>query len=73
MIEFATPIEHEVDYDHAYLYCITLTLHNKYNWRMPTLSEFRYSSQIPAGSWFEYPKGGPAYATRPTITPVRDL
>ena len=41
MIEFATPIEHEVDYDHAYLYCITLTLHNKYDWRVPTQDELR--------------------------------
>jgi hypothetical protein len=39
MIE-AAPMSHLMPYDDAFLYAITCTHNNKYDWRMPTAGDF---------------------------------
>jgi hypothetical protein len=40
-------------WDEAWLYCITLTHDNKYNWRMPTSQDAKQDSRA-VMSWIDY-------------------
>ena len=48
MIELA-PISPELGFDEAWLYCVTLTYNNKYDWRMPTSDEYDNCDEIDYG------------------------
>ena len=52
MIEIG-PSLHKVDYDTAWLYTATLTHKAKYDWRWPTLSDFRHVHNIPNPLWYQ--------------------
>jgi hypothetical protein len=52
MIEIG-PSLHKVDYDTAWLYTATLTHKDKYEWRWPTLSDFRHVHNIPNPIWYQ--------------------
>jgi len=72
MLEFGPETNDCIDYDRAWLYCVTCTHDNKYDWRLPTRKEYHNSPIIM--SWFNcdniqtlsYEKGGFR------VTPVRD-
>jgi hypothetical protein len=41
-----------VDYDTAFLYAITCTYNNKYDWRFPTIDEWMTYDWIPNPDWY---------------------
>ena len=40
MIESGPFLESHIPYDDAWLYCVTCTHDNKYDWRIPSLTEY---------------------------------
>jgi hypothetical protein len=68
MIELAPRTPELMDYDLAWLYCITLGHNDCYDWRIPTADE--YKSSRCSLSWHEtrYMFLDPLYH----VTPVRD-
>jgi hypothetical protein len=67
MIEYAPPTTECVDYDTAWLYCVTLAHDNKYDWRMPTHKEYETSPFI-LGWFVDRPQTENLW----TCQPVRD-
>jgi hypothetical protein len=51
MIEFSIRPQEEMDYDTAWLYCVTCTHDNYYDWRLPTHIEYNESPLIM--NWYE--------------------
>lgn len=51
MIEFAPEAIERVEYDEAWLYCVTCTHDNHYDWRLPTYKEYNRSTFI--RTWYE--------------------
>jgi len=70
MIEFAPETNDCMDYDRAWLYCVTCTHDNKYDWRLPTRKEYHNSPII--RSWFEAGIRSPGRDWTFYVTPVRD-
>ena len=70
MIEIG-PSLHKVDYDTAWLYTATLTHKDKYDWRWPTLSDFRHVHNIPNPLWYQGYR--PNQLDTRNIYPVRDI
>jgi len=56
-------------YDEAWLYCATLTYDNKYNWRMPTRTEWML---IPSAVYSWYEDRQIINIRYRKVTPVRD-
>ena len=67
MIELALRTLKEMPYDEAWLYCVTCTHDNYYDWRIPTVDEYKSSRCVL--SWHEtrYKFLDPRYH----VTPVR--
>jgi hypothetical protein len=51
MLEFAPRAYTLVEYDQAWLYAVTCTHHNYYDWRLPTYKEYNRSKLI--RTWYE--------------------
>ena len=73
MIELAPIHESVLDYDQAFLYCLTLSYNNHKDWRLPTNPEYAKTNEIPTGSWYIHRSGGVIYDTRARTVPVRTL
>ena len=71
MIEVAPLLEHELDYDGAWLYCATLTYNNKYDWRVPTEDEFIHNEEISDQSFDQSDDGRYRRHMHRPINPVR--
>ena len=75
MIEIAPESEVNLSIDMAWLYCVTLTHNEKYNWRMPTYME--KSCSIPRPPFLSWDSSdfasGPVYnMLSHKVIPVRD-
>ncbi len=68
MIESGIGSDHFLTYDEAWLFCITTTLYNKYDWRMMTRREF--IDYKPREKWFEVTGVSHLIAQ---VLPVRDV
>lgn len=51
MIEFALKIREDIEYDAAWLHCLTLNHNGHKDWRLPTQTE--YEKRIITISWYE--------------------
>ena len=51
MIEIGKTSSVELDYDTAWLYTITSTYYNKYDWRLPSWYEWGTYTTIPQHAW----------------------
>ncbi len=72
MLEFGPEANERVKYDEAWLYCVTCTHDNKYDWRLPTHKEYTDSPIMM--SWFDCDDGyvqAPLYKCGFHVTPVR--
>jgi hypothetical protein len=53
MIEFGPKLERVIiDYDDAFLTCLTFDHHGCYDWRLPTTAEY-FNNSLKAGVWYE--------------------
>ena len=67
------PLHRVKTYEQAWLYCLLLDYHGYRDWRMPTLAEWKQSSDtdIIHASYCEQLTG--IYHTRTCVCPVRDI
>lgn len=67
MLELAIRPQEEMDYDTAWLYCLTLDYNGHKDWRLPTGTEYSITDAL-SFSWFEERKTGQRWVCQPVRT-----